>query len=161
MEKSEMTREETLNFLCKMCICPSKINSILKDEENDNDKKDKKVLMYLGHTLEEKAIEFLKHYNEWGDEEEKLLKKNDYYGIIRNANYVRKLQLVDIRCKTIKDNDELIEFEGKNCDECNGWDGVSRRCQCGNRRVDWEYDYNELFLLDDEEGVYYIYGEAY
>lgn len=22
-------------------------------------------------------------------------------------------------------------------DECAGWDGRSRRCECGNRRVDW------------------------
>ena len=37
-------------------------------------------------------------------------------------------------------------FEGDNCDEvrdemgavCYGWDGVSRRCDCGNRRVNWD-----------------------
>lgn len=38
---------------------------------------------------------------------------------------------------------EFIEFEGQNCydwndeGECRGWDGKSRRCDCGNRRVDW------------------------
>ena len=38
------------------------------------------------------------------------------------------------------------EFEGMNCDDysdemgstCGGWDGESRRCECGNRRVNWE-----------------------
>jgi len=52
------------------------------------------------------------------------------------------------------------EFEGQNCmdyDEdvvCDGWDGVDRRCDCGNRRVSWEtgqYD----------NGKFYAYGVAY
>lgn len=41
---------------------------------------------------------------------------------------------------------EFLEFDGMNCndylelgqDECRGWDGVSRRCDCGNHRVGWE-----------------------
>lgn len=54
------------------------------------------------------------------------------------------------------------EFEGMNCndyledgaDECTGWDGESRRCDCGNRRVSWEtgqYD----------NGKFYAFGVAY
>lgn len=32
-----------------------------------------------------------------------------------------------------------VDFDGQNCDsECIGWDGTSRRCDCGNRRVYWE-----------------------
>jgi hypothetical protein len=50
---------------------------------------------------------------------------------------------------------EFIEFEGMNCDDpdyfCRGWDGVSPRCDCGNRRVSWD-------LSDDET---YVYAEAY
>lgn len=38
--------------------------------------------------------------------------------------------------------DGYIEFEGMDCFDwdlyCEGWDGHSSRCQCGNRRVDWE-----------------------
>lgn len=38
-----------------------------------------------------------------------------------------------------------VEFDGQNCDDaaypgdapCLGWDGYSRRCSCGNRRVSW------------------------
>ena len=34
-----------------------------------------------------------------------------------------------------------IPFNGQNCDEfesgCLGWNGVDRRCSCGNRRVYW------------------------
>ena len=53
------------------------------------------------------------------------------------------------------DPDELIEFDGWNCDDwnedgyCEGWDGISRRCCCGNRRVDWVW----------ENGI--LYAEAY
>lgn len=25
------------------------------------------------------------------------------------------------------------------CDECGSWDGLDRRCSCGNRRVYWEW----------------------
>lgn len=43
-----------------------------------------------------------------------------------------------------------IEFDGMNCNdfkgddeiECDGWDGVSRRCNCGNRRVYWDIEKN-------------------
>lgn len=26
------------------------------------------------------------------------------------------------------------------CSECDSWDGLSRRCDCGNRRVAWAWD---------------------
>ena len=43
-----------------------------------------------------------------------------------------------------------IEFDGMNCNDfsdnyCSGWDGVSRRCNCGNRRVDWVWENNILY----------------
>ena len=32
-------------------------------------------------------------------------------------------------------------FDGDDCcEDCNGWDGVSHRCDCGNRRMYWEQD---------------------
>lgn len=41
-----------------------------------------------------------------------------------------------------------VSFEGDEfCEDCKGWDGVSRRCDCGNRRVEWE-------LSDDETYIY-------
>ena len=37
-----------------------------------------------------------------------------------------------------KEGGQLISFSGDdNCENCNGWDGESRRCSCGNRRVSW------------------------
>ena len=48
------------------------------------------------------------------------------------------------------------EFNGnENCDdECFGWDGESRRCCCGNRRVDWVTEQNN-------DGRWQAYGEAW
>jgi hypothetical protein len=54
------------------------------------------------------------------------------------------------------------EFSGMNCngyleddaDECLGWDGVDRRCDCGNRRVSWETG-------QYSNGKFYAYGVAY
>ena len=47
----------------------------------------------------------------------------------------------------------LVDFYGKNCDDCGGWDGESKRCDCGNRRVIWEVD-------ETKEG-FYAYAQAY
>lgn len=50
---------------------------------------------------------------------------------------------------------ETIEFEGQNCEiECDGWDGSHRRCECGNRRVSW--DFNEY-----PKGAWKFYAAAY
>jgi len=54
-----------------------------------------------------------------------------------------------------------VEFEGHNCAEawdegesCEGWDGNSKRCECGNRRVDWAF-------TEYPKGVWSFYAEAY
>lgn len=52
---------------------------------------------------------------------------------------------------------EFIPFEGQNCEyfgECEGWDGDSHRCQCGNRRVTWEIE-------GTSEQGYVAYPSAY
>lgn len=54
--------------------------------------------------------------------------------------------------------DKFRGFSGWNCDEeqgCLGWDGVDRRCECGNRRVAW------VAAETNEPGVYIVWGEAY
>lgn len=35
----------------------------------------------------------------------------------------------------------FIEIDDANCEDCSGWDGLERRCDCGNRRVYWSFDY--------------------
>lgn len=47
-----------------------------------------------------------------------------------------------------------FEFDGWNCsdlenNDCDGWDGESSRCNCGNRRVYWA-------LSDDKTYIYAI-----
>jgi hypothetical protein len=52
-----------------------------------------------------------------------------------------------------------FSFSGEdNCEDCDGWDGESRRCNCGNRRVSWSTD-DDFESFDS--GNYYVYGEAY
>lgn len=54
------------------------------------------------------------------------------------------------------------EFDGMNCDDvrddddfgCGGWDGTSRRCECGNRRVYWA-------PYQNDEGKWYVNAEAW
>ncbi len=49
------------------------------------------------------------------------------------------------RCEA-QAGDEYIDFEGQNCeDPCAGWNPSERRCQCGNRRVSWEENWNADF----------------
>lgn len=49
----------------------------------------------------------------------------------------------------------FIDFYGKNCeDPCQGWDGMSRRCECGNRRVSWTVE-------KDSDGNFSATAEAY
>lgn len=50
----------------------------------------------------------------------------------------------------------LHSFSGEDsCENCGGWDGVSRRCECGNRRVSWESGWGHSFENP------YIHAEAY
>jgi hypothetical protein len=54
-------------------------------------------------------------------------------------------EAIDFAIKQIEQSG-WIEFDGMNCndyldddaEECVGWDGEDRRCECGNRRVSWE-----------------------
>lgn len=51
---------------------------------------------------------------------------------------------------------ELFEFCGNdNCESCHGWDGISHRCSCGNRRVSWVSGDGHSFKSP------YIYAEAW
>ena len=58
--------------------------------------------------------------------------------------------------------DGWIEFDGQNCNdyldtdeaECEGWDGESRRCSCGNRRV-------SAYASKNPDGTWPAYAEAY
>ena len=47
-----------------------------------------------------------------------------------------------------------FEFNGCNCDNDCAWDGISHRCNCGNRRVYWLIETNR-------DGTKYAIAEAY
>lgn len=73
---------------------------------------------------------------------------------IQTANDIAFFEEVERRREYIRKNGP-IGFSGQNCDgPCSGWDGESKRCECGNRRVSWTYD--DLSFKDPS-----IYGEAY
>lgn len=57
--------------------------------------------------------------------------------------------------------DGFIPFDGQNCfhyGDCAGWDGVSLRCECGNRRVMWVPRYG---AVKDSQNPDDYYAEAY
>ncbi len=63
---------------------------------------------------------------------------------IEKANWVA---FEEEKNRTLNDHRGFFYFTGdEGCDEsCQGWDGVSKRCDCGNRRVDWEMsDYHSF-----------------
>lgn len=76
------------------------------------------------------------------------------------ANELAYTEEVERTVAELKESGELVRFDGWNCDDfavsgCGGWDGYSRRCQCGNRRVGWVEGCGHTF----EEPR--INGEAY
>jgi|LakMenEpi03Aug12_release.lakeMendotaPanAssembly.Ray.scaffolds.fasta_scaffold480909_1 hypothetical protein len=70
------------------------------------------------------------------------------------ANDIAFQKEVNRREEEIGDN--YIDFSGQNCeDECSGWNPRDRRCECGNRRVDWSDSWSSSFK------DMAIYPEAY
>lgn len=67
---------------------------------------------------------------------------------VSNAISIANSVACDEEIKRLSEGVDYHDFEGNNCSDCGsdwndgkqclGWDGVSRRCECGNRRVSWE-----------------------
>lgn len=86
------------------------------------------------------------------ENKQEFLEKDTDFSIVSKADEFKYKLLIEEKIKSL--NGALVDFDGKNCDEpCNGWDGISHRCECGNRRVYWSSngDFKDM----------YIYGEAY
>ena len=71
------------------------------------------------------------------------------------------MQAAEAESARMAANGDSIEFDGQNCSDaweegenCGGWDGNDRRCDCGNRRVGWAFD-------QYPKGVWTFYAEAY
>ena len=87
---------------------------------------------------------------------ERGYKPGDDFPLSAAAGFALELaaqEEIKTRLAKAKESGAYLPFNGMNCDDCEGWDGESRRCQCGNRRVSWEWG-----------GTFespYVYGEAY
>lgn len=72
---------------------------------------------------------------------------------VEKADNIRFTQMVKEALEKFNpETDNFFDFDGKNCDDCSGWDGESHRCNCGNRRVCW-VSYGHFDNMT-------IYGEA-
>ena len=129
----------------------SRLKENIKAEKQKQEKKkeeDDAASKNLELTID--AIKFL--------EERGKVKDKDFEvkNAIDIANNVAFQEEVARRIKSLEDSGDYIDFNGNICDgPCEGWDGRSRRCQCGNRRVSWEAGFGFTFKNLD------IYAEAY
>lgn len=81
----------------------------------------------------------------------------DYTGdAIEYANGIAYDEEVARRKAELSASGGLVPFDGDdNCEDCGGWDGEERRCECGNRRVDWVASWGHSFEHPS------VNGEAY
>lgn len=101
--------------------------------------------------LTEKAINWLT------DREKTLGVDFTIHSAISVANVIAFDEEITKRINEIKLSGNLIGFYGdNNCEDCGGWNGQSRRCECSTRRVGWSNHENEDFFLEP-----YIFCEAY
>ena len=60
--------------------------------------------------------------------------------IYKKMRFYRIEQLEHDKINSLGIHDK-VGFSGSGCDsDCEGWDGRSRRCNCGNNRVKFDYD---------------------
>lgn len=52
----------------------------------------------------------------------------------------------ELELERLKEDGGPFDFSGDDsCESCDGWDGESHRCSCGNRRVSWAQGYGHSF----------------
>lgn len=164
---NSIENDDLSKTLKKLFICPS----VIETQDNTPQTLFNTQLKYYNENLKSKDNWYYDMYDNISMEQiynylnkkniiyvnEEEIKKEDldlYQRRIRNATFdILKQELIN---EKTSDDCNYHHFSGQNCDECEGWDGVSRRCECGNRRVDWEFRISTDNLEDA-----YIYGEAY
>lgn len=84
-----------------------------------------------------------------------LMQCGQVYGKDFTADTATKvaLQVAAAEVITKKIDEGMIAFSDDNCENCGGWDGKSRRCDCGNRRVGW--------VIEGTFEAPIVYAEAY
>jgi hypothetical protein len=98
--------------------------------------------------MKEECIAYLK---ERGYQQDKDFMEEEMFDLADGLAFDEE---VDKRVRELKGG--YIFFDGDDeCVNCRGWNGKSRRCDCGNRRVNWAWDDHGTFLHP------ILYAEAY
>lgn len=64
------------------------------------------------------------------------LAPEDYLNPVEAATEIAEQEAI---AESMPGDGVYVEFDGDDfCEGCEGWDGESRRCYCGNRRIYWE-----------------------
>lgn len=117
-------------------------------------------MMFSKEAQEQRNVRLAKIAEDHADEALEFLLQHDISDVSREDAYARAndTRYEELVAETLL-SEGMFDFNGQNCDDwgdgpsCTGWDGESRRCDCGNRRVSWESDGDFRSM--------YIYGEAY
>jgi len=84
----------------------------------------------------------------------KLGQDFDLDNALFKANEMASDEEIERRKKELKESGAWLSFDGDDsCEDCEGWDGESNRCECGNRRVCW--------WADGDFEKPYVYGYAH
>jgi hypothetical protein len=133
---------DNLNFLKELYknISEDVVDNIIMDYV-DNEKYD------------DVMTELLENFNHMDENYHVNIRYGGYYRDTTPEERIKKYFMYVKQMKRIRkrmNNRKFINFKGKNCNdynsdsdtdtECYGWDGMSNRCYCGKRRVDWEKD---------------------
>ena len=154
--------EKTIERVTHYVSLPDRLIRRYKDQENnalelkkrkaaEEEKKQKEI---EAHNLIQDAVLWIQaHYPD--------KKIGVDFDIVNAVSYANNLAFY-AEVERIRSEMEWHEFAGFNCydvsddgESCAGWDGTSKRCQCGNRRVDWVEGYGHSFKEP------YVYAEAY
>ncbi len=135
--------------------------STVSEEESlrtDDKEKEKKLESINKIAYRDKAVNFcISHGKKYGED----FTAETAIGLAEDIAFDLE---VEKRRKDLKISNTFIDFNGNNCGDswisgdyapCAGWDGESRRCDCGNRRVGWEKV--DGFNFEDP----HIYAEAW
>ncbi len=152
-EKSNIVRYISKNsvYTPSLSYFDSLKSNVLKAREDEK----QKILDFQSQQklieLQGKAIEYLLSKNK------KINIDFTLDNVLSTANSLAYESEVLKKQKELSETQTYISFIGDdNCENCKGWDGTSRRCQCGNRRVYWTSNDPVDFFLNP-----HIYAEAY
>ena len=133
--------DKTIERLSNIIAVPNKLASRFMDEDRRKEEKaalEAKKQLELDEikkqeTLKQEALMWLADNYPY----EKIGVDFDLAGIVEYANGLA----FEAAIQSERAEHQYCEFLGNDyCENCDGWDGISKRCQCGHRRVSWERD---------------------